>query len=300
MKPTQVYHFIPEEETFEKRLIDRLQNCQEATLASAFFTNGALLSLKSALLTALDNGARITFLLGRFDFVTEPRAVRGLLKLSGEYPDQLGVFEVYLHAHDLLEERMKSADPADQHIAAYERKFARAKKYRQQRHRWERSGTKIWTRKSSDRRLAPEPEEDLFTFCRIEEYEHHEKLKRNIRKAHGRAQKVGESFPYQWVHIPKLEAKLYQKHMDFVVRDDLGRSFGFVTCTAKFRVLDSNDSEEPVVFYRFRRGWRVHFDTKEEYDQELEMLGFGSNRTVIKATLSRRLKDYFRARATNS
>jgi HKD family nuclease len=87
-----IYHFISQEESVKRRLCMRLAKCKMARLASAFFTNGAFLSLEPSLKTALANGAVITFLLGRFDFVTEPKAVRGLLNLSNTYPDQLLVY----------------------------------------------------------------------------------------------------------------------------------------------------------------------------------------------------------------
>jgi len=87
-----IYHFIPEEETFERRLLSRLGNCQQSILASAFFTFGAFQSIKPVLQTALANGAEIKLLLGRFAFVTEPRAVDALLLLSQKYPKQLGVY----------------------------------------------------------------------------------------------------------------------------------------------------------------------------------------------------------------
>ena len=86
------YHLISEkEESFERRLIDRLESCQSAILASAFFTKGALEAIETALLNALENSAKITFLLGRFDYVTEPRAVNKLLKLAEKFPKQLTV-----------------------------------------------------------------------------------------------------------------------------------------------------------------------------------------------------------------
>jgi len=227
--------------------MERLQNCQEATLASAFFTTAAFQVIEPALLTALANGTKATFLLGRLDFVTEPKAIYSLLRLRAKYPHQINVFfdydfnfhyklavfkartpvviigssnltpkglkatgevnleivgnqRVYRHAYELLEERLKSADPADEHIREYEKRFNRAKKYRRQHRRWERYGQRTW-RTHSQRRPASEPAGNQFTFCRIGRYEDDKKLERNIRKAHTAAQKPGESFPYQWVHI---------------------------------------------------------------------------------------------------
>ena len=86
-----IFHLISEEETFKKRLIERLGNSTYAILASAFFTYGAFAEIKSSLLDSLERGAKIDFLLGKFDFVTEPRAVRGLLKLSEKFPNQMKI-----------------------------------------------------------------------------------------------------------------------------------------------------------------------------------------------------------------
>jgi HKD family nuclease len=87
-----IYHFILEEEAFERRLRARLENCQLGIVASAFFTFGAWQSLKPALQQALDSGSQITILLGRYDFVTEPRAVDGLLRMSHKHPTRLFVY----------------------------------------------------------------------------------------------------------------------------------------------------------------------------------------------------------------
>ncbi len=86
MSPKPVYHLISEEETFERRLKARIESAQEAVIGSAFFTHGAFLALRESLQQALGNGAQVTCLLGRFDFVTEPRAIVGLLKLASQYP----------------------------------------------------------------------------------------------------------------------------------------------------------------------------------------------------------------------
>jgi len=88
----QTYHYIPEEETFAKRLNVRLEACKEAIIASAFFTFGAFQQFKPSLESALVGGAKIKFLLGRFDFVTEPKAIKGLLSLASKYPNQLFVY----------------------------------------------------------------------------------------------------------------------------------------------------------------------------------------------------------------
>ena len=96
----EIYHYIPEEETFAKRLNARLENCREAIIASAFFTNGAFQEFRPSLESALRSGAKITFLIGRLDFVTEPKAVKGLLHLAPKYPKQLSIYfdsDFYFH-----------------------------------------------------------------------------------------------------------------------------------------------------------------------------------------------------------
>lgn len=92
MAKKSIYHFISEDESLERRLMARLGTCRSAWLASAFFTRGALRALRSTLAQALQSGARVTFLIGRYDFVTEPTAIADLLKLAAAYPRHLRVF----------------------------------------------------------------------------------------------------------------------------------------------------------------------------------------------------------------
>jgi HKD family nuclease len=89
--PARIHHFIPEEETFEYRLRHRLDNCQRAILATAFLTWSGFHALKDSIKAALEAGAKITFLIGRFDYVTEPRAVDALLRLRLKHKDKLTV-----------------------------------------------------------------------------------------------------------------------------------------------------------------------------------------------------------------
>ena len=83
-----MHHVISETETFRRRFQDRLETCSEAIIATAFFTKDAFDDLKDLIEAALERKARITFLLGRSGYITEPSAVRGLLRLgrqSGAY-----------------------------------------------------------------------------------------------------------------------------------------------------------------------------------------------------------------------
>lgn len=337
-----VYHYVPEEETFEKRLVERLENCREAILASAFFTNRAYKSLKGALESALVNKVRIIFLLGRFDFVTEPRAVGNLLKLGSKYPGRVKVFfdadfefhyklallkdwknqvvfigssnltpkglsaigevnleivnniSVFSQAKEILDQRLRSAIPAEEHPNAYRRNYNRAKKYRRQRRRWENLGRrKLTIKRQRTSATWHRPEGDVFTFCWIGEDESDKVLKDNIRKVHKKEVTREEHFPYQWVHWGKSGERLFQEGRDFVVRNDLANTFGFAVCTRKIRVLDSRNRKELVVFYRFHRGWRAK-SKKKKYERILKGLRLNSNHLKIKYTLSQRLKNYFK------
>jgi HKD family nuclease len=339
-----VYHFIPEEETFEKRVVERLRNCREAILASAFFTNGAYQSLKDALEAALENKARITFLLGRFDLVTEPKAVVNLLGLAAKYPNRLKVFfdadfefhyklalvntrmgqvvfigssnltpkglasvgevnleivnnrGVFSQTRETLTRRLRFALPADEHIDEYRRHYNRAKKYRRQRRRWENRGRQKLTFKKQRSRLTwHEPEQRVFTWCKIEIYEQDKVLKKNIHRARNQAKSKEIDLPYQWVHLEKSDNRYYHEGEDFVVVDDLAHCFGFVVCTQKIRVLDSRNSRELIVFYRFRPGWKAQL-SKGRYKYAANQLGLGRQRIVISSKLSERLKTYFRKR----
>jgi HKD family nuclease len=77
-----MHHVISETETFRRRLQDRLETSSEVFIATAFFTKRAFDELKEPIKEAIGRSARITFLLGRFDYVTEPSAVQGLLRLA--------------------------------------------------------------------------------------------------------------------------------------------------------------------------------------------------------------------------
>jgi HKD family nuclease len=77
-----MHHVISETETFGRRLVARLETCSRAIIATAFFTRSGLDDFKHTLKEAVKRRANITFLLGQFDYVTEPRAVATLLKLG--------------------------------------------------------------------------------------------------------------------------------------------------------------------------------------------------------------------------
>jgi HKD family nuclease len=77
-----MHHVISETETFGRRLLDRIETCSEALIATAFFTKRAFDELKEPIKDALSRKANITFLLGRYGYVTDPEAVKGLLRLG--------------------------------------------------------------------------------------------------------------------------------------------------------------------------------------------------------------------------
>lgn len=335
------YHLIFEQaEPFERRLIERLGNCQKATLASAFFTKSALDAIENALLTALEKGAQITFLLGRYDYVTEPQAVKRLIKLSEKFPSglkilfdsdfgfhyKLAVFRVkkkrvviigssnltpkglasdgevnlevvnntsvYQQAMDCLTKRIEIADLAADAIKEYERAYNRAKKFRRQRKRWHSSGAKTWISKRRKFAVSEEPTSDKYTLCWIDGYEQDTKLKTNIRKEQNRARRAGNPIKGTWVHIqPKSETRLYQEGQDFIVVDDKAKCFGFAVCTKIIHVLDSNERREPIVFYRFLRGWK--FSDKASYIKRRNEL-FPRYRPIVSKGVTERLKNFFR------
>lgn len=76
---------------FGDRLTTRLKRARRAILATAFFTQDACEELLDPLQTALALGAKIGILLGRYDYVTEPRAVRALLEIAQHHPGRLDV-----------------------------------------------------------------------------------------------------------------------------------------------------------------------------------------------------------------
>jgi PLD-like domain len=80
-----MHHVISETESIRARLLARFETCTEGILASAFFTRGAFLELREGVGDALMRGAKLTFLLGRYDYVTDPKAVTALLRL-GQFP----------------------------------------------------------------------------------------------------------------------------------------------------------------------------------------------------------------------
>jgi HKD family nuclease len=77
-----MHHVISETESFRRRLCDRLETCSEGIIATAFFTKGAFDDLRDLIESAIDRKARLTFLVGRYGYVTEPSAVQGLLRFA--------------------------------------------------------------------------------------------------------------------------------------------------------------------------------------------------------------------------
>lgn len=338
-----VYHLIPEEERYVTRLTARLATCREAVLASAFLTYGAVEALRESLIATLEQGAHISFLVGRFDFVTEPRAVRSLLKLAAKYPtlgiqfdsdyafhyklalfqlqkkkvaivgssnltpkglDSLGEVNleivgnntVYNQAREDLGRRIDSSEAAADVIDEYERGYRRAAKLRRLRRNWEARGTRRWTRKGKQRPTYRGPEGTEFPLCWFDEPETDNVLAHNIQIDYKQDQKRGLIFPNQWVHLDYREwFRDYQEGADCVVIDGLVHAIGFAVCTRKIRVLNREDRWEPVIFYRFRRGWKATFTSEAKFEQVRRRLGFTDRRT-IKATLSQKLKAYLISR----
>jgi len=323
-----IHHFIAEEETFERRIKQRISSCKESILATAFFTWGAFEALRDVLLESLQSGATFFFLIGRYDFITEPRAVEALIRLSKQYPATMRVFfdseftfhfklatfrvgvkkiiiigssnltpkglgsvgednleivgnqTAYSNAKALLEDRIRTADLAEDVIDDYRRRYNRARTYRQQRAHWDNLGRKAWSRKRKRSRPI-ELSNGPLPFCWIGEVEDDKTLKRNIERQHARAQAQGHDFPNQWVN---LEIAAYARQMKedglVVLRNDLSRSFGFAICTRKFDLLNENDRRKPIMFYRFCRGLRAHFTSTGRYERACKKLRFADRWTA--------------------
>jgi HKD family nuclease len=77
-----MHHLISEAETFGRRLIARLEACSQGFIATAFFTNGAMSALRDGIEQAIRRRAKLTFLVGQYDYITDPKAVDGLLRLA--------------------------------------------------------------------------------------------------------------------------------------------------------------------------------------------------------------------------
>jgi len=338
----EIYHFIPEEETFAQRLNASLEDCKEAIIASAFFTFGAFQQIKPSLEAALVGGAKIKFLLGRFDFVTEPKAVKGLLSLATKYPNQLFIYfdsdfgfhyklarfkntkasvvfigssnltpkglqsigevnlelvnntSVFKQTGKILNDRIQIALDAAKYLDEYQVKYNQAKKYRRQRHNWEKSGRRKLTGKRLIKRDYTEPIGDDFVLCWMGGYVKDKTLNVNIKKAHKRSVTEGNNFPNQWVHFErKSEIRNYSEEQIFAVLDDNAHCLGFAKCTKIIYVMSSKGSEQPILFYKYLRGWREKLD-KTSYESKKKDLGLNVYRERIGKTLSARLKKYLK------
>jgi len=348
----EIYHYIPEEETFARRLNARLEDCKEAIIASAFFTFGAFQQFKPSLELALKGGAKIKFLLGRFHFVTEPKAVKSLLTLASKYPGQLNVYfdgdfgfhyklarfkyskenvvfigssnltpkglasagevnleivnnaDVFKKTGKILNDRIQVALDTEKYLDEYRIKYNQTKKYRRQRRRWEKSGQNKLTGKRKVSQNWKEPFGDAFELFWMKGYVEDEVLKKNAKKARKKNIAEGMNFPNQWVHFEKkLEIRNYSEDQIFAVLDDMAHCLGFAQCTKIFPVMNSKGSEQPVLFYKYLRGWRVKLD-KTSYKAAMTELGFKNNINQIGKTLSTKLKkflkDYRKSHLQNS
>lgn len=339
MSKQVIYHLIPQEEKFLSRLDQRLKQCRTAILASAFFTFKAYKSLKESIQTALENGAKLQFLLGRFDFVTEPRAIQKLFDLEDKYPKQVGVFfdadygfhyklaifkwpkksvviigssnltpkgldsigevnleiigneRVYRQAYEDLVSRIKVAVSAKDHIKEYERRYRNAKKFRRQRGRWHRAGIALW--RPVKRRPIPtaEPEGEKFTFCWRGSPELDKRILRDVSRH--LAKRIGHEFSNQWFDYGSIKyEQLFTEGHEFVLVDKYTLSLGFAYCERKYRVLNERDSQNVIVHYRFRRGWKTSYATNADLIEAAYRIGLRSSRTTVQSSVAERLKKY--------
>jgi len=340
------YHFIPEEETvnFKDRLTQRLNSCSQAIIASAFFTFGAFHVIKPPLLNALGEGAKIIFLLGRFDYVTEPKAVKGLLKIAEKFPEQLKIYfdadysfhfkiaifksnnkeiviigssnltpkgmssvgevnleivenkSVFEQSQELLTNRISKAEKAEDTIDEYTKKYKSAKKYRQQRQRWNNKGKKTWIPKKHKPITFSEPVGKEFVFCWISDKEDDEKLMRNIENRRKSVQSTSMSFPNQWTHVPNNFGQQINEGDCFFICDDIGFKFGFAICTKKFKVLNKNDKQATAIFYRYGNGWKSQFKkSTDDYQNTLKTLKIKDDSETLKGVLLEKTISHFRS-----
>ena len=338
MMKDEIYHYIPEEETFAQRLNARLEDCKEAIIASAFFTFGAFQQFKPSLEVALAGEAKIKFLIGRFDFVTEPKAVKGLLTLASKYPDQLNVYfdgdfgfhyklarfknskanvvfigssnltpkglasagevnleivnntNVFNQTGKTLNDRIKVALDADEYLDEYRVKYNQAKKYRRQRHNWEKSGRSKLTGMRKVKQNWTEPTGDKFALCWTEGRVSKE-WEESINVAYEKHISSEENFPKQWVWLPKKsDARSYRENQIFAVLNENASCMGFARCTKIIHVMNDGQ-EKPVVFYKYLKGWRAQF-TKNTFKAAKNEVGFRSDNGKIGKTLSDSLKKF--------
>ncbi len=340
----EIHHYITEEETFAQRLIARLEDCKEAIIASAFFTFGAFQELKLSLDLALKGGAKIKFLLGRFDFVTEPKAVKGLLNLALKYPNQLNVYfdgdfgfhyklarlknskesvvfigssnltpkglasagevnleivnnaGVFKQTGKILNDRIRVALDVEKYLNEYRIKYNQAKKYRNQRRRWENSGRSKLTGKRKVKHTWTEPNGDNYYFCRAEGYVDDEVLKKSVNNARKENISNGIGLPSQWILLGgKSDARNYRENSIIIVLDDNTYCIGFARCTKIIYAMNSKGKEQSVMFYRYLQGWRAQLN-QDTYVAANKDIGFRGNPGQIGKVVSARLKAFLKNR----
>lgn len=221
---------------------------------------------------------------------------KGLNSIGEVNLEIIGNESVFTQAVDLLKHRLQNAIPASESIEEYADAFNRAKKFRQQRRRWENNGQKRFTKKH---RSIPSPrlEGEKYVFCWIEGTITDKRLRRNIRQEHSNATKAGNPIPWQHVQWgSRTDAKIFKDVDVFFVRDDTRKCFGFAQAIKKTFLLGENDSEEFVIFYRYIRGQKVTFPTRQKYDKALERLKLNRGLRFIKPTTARRLEKFFGTR----
>jgi hypothetical protein len=199
---------------------------------------------------------------------------------------------IYQKATKFLTERINKAENVAEHLSAYERRYKKAEKFRRQRRVWMESKQAAWMI-SSKAKSEIKMDKDRYAYCLVVEPEDDKSLIRNINKERGNAKTEGLLLFNQWIHLSSnKEFRLYGENQVFALADKFDNSFGFAVCTRKRKILDQNDSLQPVIFYRYLRGQKAQFSTKKSFYEELKKLGLHSDRTEIKTILSRRLKEY--------
>lgn len=335
-----IYHFIPEEESLRIRLQQRLAVCNESILATAFFTYRAFSYIRDSLESSLELGAKHTFLLGRYEFITEPRAVEALLELSTRYPKKVNVFfdgEYYFHyklavfkcgnrkvviigssnltpngllshgevnlevagdanvynqAKESVIRRLAFAELAEDGLAEYRKHYHAATKYRRQRQRWMRRGRKQWKSKPHKSSSSTTPCQMSYPFCWISELVDDKTLDQNVRDEHSIATNDGVAVPFQYINVvDKRFAKKIAEGSTLFVCDAMARTFGFAECKRNCNIMDGSEKPQPIIFYRFLRGWKSKKMTRAEFKKVSKKLGL-TDRATLGSTTSKRVMDF--------
>lgn len=95
-----IIHSISEDEQLSSRIHSRMTDAKEAIFATAFFTLSAYKEIEQSLISTLERGAKVFFIIGRYDYITDPKAVKKLIALQKKHAKNLFVYfdpDYYFH-----------------------------------------------------------------------------------------------------------------------------------------------------------------------------------------------------------